>query len=136
MGAMTAIAALLLAVVVQAPTTGTFPVGATSAGPTMGMVIVGGIAMSVPAALALRSIRRLPRGAPRHIVEGEAAADRSGLKQADRQSSFEGRNPQATILVLHSHDTVYPSYSSTLATSRFLLFDCLETLEIPAGGFC
>ena len=81
MGAMTAIAALLLAVVVQAPTTGTFPVGATSAGPTMGMVIVGGIAMSVPAALALRSIRRLPRGAPRHIVEGDAAADRSGLKR-------------------------------------------------------
>ena len=53
----------------------------TSAGPTMGMVIVGGIAMSVPAALALQSIRRLPRGAPRHIVEGEAAADRSGLKR-------------------------------------------------------
>ena len=52
----------------------------TSAGPTMGMVIAGGIALSVPAALALQSIRRLPRGAPRHIVDGEAA-DRSGLKR-------------------------------------------------------
>ena len=74
MGAMTAIAALLLAVVVQAPTTGTFPVGATSAGPTMGMVIVGGIAMSVPAALAL--------------VEGEGCcADRSWTQTSGADSS-------------------------------------------------